>query len=67
MAENMNGDHKGSSTDPMSAKLNADWVKQQMEKQQQGNFHSSSLKKLGPSMASASSVNRTALHPGGVQ
>ncbi|KAI5199570.1 ATP-utilizing phosphoenolpyruvate carboxykinase [Aureobasidium subglaciale] len=40
--------------------LEQDFIRQQIAKQQKGNFHSTSLKMV-------SSVNKTALHPGGVQ
>ncbi|KAL1985991.1 hypothetical protein VTN96DRAFT_7126 [Rasamsonia emersonii] len=39
----------------------SDFIRQQIAKQQYNNYHSSSLKMI------AKSVNRTALHPGGVQ
>jgi len=42
------------------APLEQDFLRQQIAKQQKGNFHSTSLKMV-------SSVNKTALHPGGVQ
>lgn len=41
--------------------LEQDYIRQQIAKQQKGNFHSTSLKMV------ADSVNKTALHPGGVQ
>ena len=47
--------------------LNVDFVKQQVNKPQQGNFHSSSLKSSSTTMISGDSVNRTALHPGGIK
>jgi phosphoenolpyruvate carboxykinase (ATP) len=40
--------------------LQQDYIRQQIAKQQKGNFHSTSLKMV-------SSVNKTALHPSGVQ
>ena len=49
-----------------SSTLDQDFVRQQVDKQHQGNFHSSSLKNSEVTMVSGSSVNRTALHPGGV-
>lgn len=42
--------------------LSADFVQQQVAKQQHSNYHSTSLKNMV-----STSVNRTALHPGGVQ
>lgn len=42
--------------------LNSDFFKQQVAKQRNNNYHSSSLRTMV-----ATSVNRTALHPGGVQ
>ena len=41
--------------------LHSDFIRQQVAKQKQNNYHSSSLKMI------TQSVNRTALHPGGVQ
>jgi phosphoenolpyruvate carboxykinase (ATP) len=41
--------------------LHTDFIRQQVQKQQTNNFHSSSLKMI------SQSVNRTALHPAGVQ
>ncbi|KAG9620500.1 ATP-utilizing phosphoenolpyruvate carboxykinase, partial [Aureobasidium melanogenum] len=41
--------------------LQQDYIRQQIAKQQKGNFHSSSLKMV------SNSVNKTALHPGGVE
>lgn len=48
------------------APLAEDFARQQVSKQQRSNFHSSSLRRL-PSNMVAHSVNKTALHPGGVQ
>ncbi|KAJ5548240.1 Phosphoenolpyruvate carboxykinase (ATP) [Penicillium frequentans] len=42
--------------------LNSDFFQQQVAKQRNNNYHSTSLKNMV-----ATSVNRTALHPGGVQ
>ena len=42
--------------------LNSDFFQQQVAKQRNNNYHSTSLRNMV-----ASSVNRTALHPGGVQ
>ena len=42
--------------------LTCDFVQQQVAKQRNNNYHSTSLKTMV-----ATSVNRTALHPGGVQ
>lgn len=42
--------------------LTSDFFQQQVAKQRNNNYHSTSLRKMGPT-----SVNRTALHPGGVQ
>lgn len=44
----------------------SDYVKQNVQKQQRSNFHSSSLKHSELTMA-AERVNKTALHPGGVE
>jgi phosphoenolpyruvate carboxykinase (ATP) len=46
--------------------LAQDFARQQVAKQQRTNFHSSSLKTL-PSAIMVSSVNKTNLHPAGVQ
>lgn len=43
-----------------------DFIKEQINKQQKNNFHSTSLNKSLLPMA-APSVNKTALHPGGVK
>ena len=48
---------------PSPGPLSVDFQQQQIIKQQHSNYHSTSLK----NMVSAASVNRTALHPGGVQ
>lgn len=42
--------------------LAQDFARQQIQKQQNNNFHSTSLKMVAPQ-----SVNKTALHPGGVE
>jgi phosphoenolpyruvate carboxykinase (ATP) len=42
--------------------LAADFFQQQLAKQRNNNYHSTSLRNMV-----ATSVNRTALHPGGVQ
>ena len=42
--------------------LYSDFVQQQIAKQRNNNYHSTSLRTMV-----ATSVNRTALHPGGVQ
>ncbi|KAL9086854.1 MAG: hypothetical protein Q9159_003942 [Coniocarpon cinnabarinum] len=47
--------------------LQDDFIRQQATKQEQGNFHSSSLRSSAPTMVSGSSVNRTSLYPSGVQ
>ena len=52
---------------PQSSALNQDFVRQQVKKQEEHNFHSSSLKSSQTTMVAGSSVNKTALHPGGVQ
>jgi phosphoenolpyruvate carboxykinase (ATP) len=41
--------------------FHSDFIRQQVAKQRSSNYHSSSLKMI------TQSVNRTALHPGGVQ
>ena len=45
-----------------SGPLHSDFVEQQIAKQRNNNYHSTSLNNMV-----ATSVNRTALHPGGVQ
>lgn len=47
---------------PEPGPLYSDFFQQQIAKQRNNNYHSTSLKTMV-----ASSVNRTALHPGGVQ
>lgn len=44
--------------------LEQDFVRQQVQKQQKNNFHSTALKQLN--MVSQT-VNKTALHPGGIE
>ncbi|OCK73303.1 phosphoenolpyruvate carboxykinase [Lepidopterella palustris CBS 459.81] len=67
----MAGAIKGTQTPPIRtqspAPLAQDFVRQQVAKQQRTNFHSTSLKTVVPSIMVANSVNKTALHPGGVQ
>jgi phosphoenolpyruvate carboxykinase (ATP) len=46
--------------------LAEDFTRQQIAKQQRGNFHSSSLTSSVTTMVS-NSVNKTALHPAGLQ
>lgn len=45
-----------------SGPLHSDFFEQQLAKQRNNNYHSTSLNNMV-----ATSVNRTALHPGGVQ
>ncbi|KAL4887010.1 hypothetical protein BJY04DRAFT_177064 [Aspergillus karnatakaensis] len=47
---------------PSPGPLYSDFFQQQIAKQRNNNYHSTSLRTMV-----ASSVNRTALHPGGVQ
>jgi hypothetical protein len=49
------------------APLAEDFARQQIAKQQRSNFHSSSLRRINSSNMVADNVNKTALHPGGVQ
>ncbi|KAK4955473.1 hypothetical protein LTR28_006037, partial [Elasticomyces elasticus] len=44
--------------------LEQDFVRQQIAKQQKNNFHSTALKRT---LTMPQNVNKTALHPGGVQ
>jgi hypothetical protein len=48
------------------APLAEDFARQQVSKQQRSNFHSSSLRRFNSNMVS-NSVNKTALHPSGVE
>lgn len=64
---NLKSAHSDPIERPSSSALTRDFVRQQNEKQDQGNFHSSSLKKSQVTMVSGSTVNKTNLHPGGVQ
>ena len=67
----MTGAIKGTQTPPIRtaspAPLAEDFVRQTVAKQQRTNLHSSSLKTAIPKVMVAHSVNRTALHPSGVQ
>ena len=67
----MAGAIKGTQTPPIRtaspAPLAEDFVRQTVAKQQRTNFHSSSLKTAIPKAMVANSVNKTALHPSGVQ
>lgn len=47
--------------------LASDFARQQIKKQQSNNFHSSSLHQVQNAETMGNSVNRTNLHPGGVQ
>jgi hypothetical protein len=49
------------------APLAQDFARQQVSKQQRSNFHSSSLKNISPLSKKMPSVNKTSLHPTGVQ
>ena len=55
--------HPSSQQPVPSGPLSADFARQQASKQVGNNYHSSSLS----TMISQSSVNKTSLHPGGVQ
>lgn len=44
-----------------------DYVKENVSKQQRSNFHSSSLTAKSEITMAAARVNKTALHPGGVE
>ena len=56
-------DLEASTTSPASlAPLESDYARQQHHKQLKNNYHSSSLAKMLPQ-----NVNRTSLHPGGVE
>ena len=50
---------------PSPGPLAEDFARQQISKQLRGNFHSTSLTNSLPTMVSA--VNKTALHPAGLQ
>jgi phosphoenolpyruvate carboxykinase (ATP) len=51
---------------PTLPSLAEDYIYQQVQKQQQGNFHSTSLTSSVTTMV-VNAVNKTGLHPAGVQ